>query len=156
MTRVPTPRDVKLALSVAWLALLVGLMFRLWTTISVPLTLVPDEFNLALIKAALLMSAVLLLTPDFIGYVITAFVLIFVGRGIGWLRWWLVVSLLIGIAFFAFNTLVWSQTGARLVTMPLIGIEMALIAANVLAVVLMFTRASSAWFGMRKQARSAA
>jgi hypothetical protein len=137
--------------------LLVGIVLSLWLTISVPLSLLANEPNAApTLASVLLLSVVLLLTPDFAGYWVSAIVLFFVARGIGWLRWWLVVSLLIGAGLLAFNVIAWLESGGTLLSLPLVGFRLGLLLVNAFAIGLMFTHASNAWFRLRKPRPSAA
>ena len=91
---VPKPPSLKCGLWVAWLALLAGVLFTLWATISSSLSDVAFQWDLATIRTVLFLSVVMLLTPAFAGYWTGALMLVLAARRVRWARWILLIGAL--------------------------------------------------------------
>jgi len=93
----------------------------------------------------LLVSAVVLLSPGFLGYWVTLVALIFIRRGNGWLRW-----LFTAVVVWRGVSIAFTYPGHSLaLTSPFTYMQLALLLASAVAVALLFSASANVWFRNR-------
>ena len=136
--RTPIPDTVKLGVGLAWLVFAVGLGSALWSFLapgSAPwlgATRSPVRLFLA--------AGLMLLTPMFFGHWVHLVMLILITRRRGWPRWVLAAGVVVGVVL----PLVSSRAVPR--AAPFAVIWYTSLVLRAVAVALLFTASSNAWF----------
>jgi hypothetical protein len=144
LAAVPAPSEVKWGLRLAWLALLISVLTAMYGQLSSAL---PAGSNVVSSPLTLLVPVMLLFTPSFLGFWLTAVALVFLARRKGWIRWILLIGTVAGVCLFIFTVVNGRASGSPLGTTPFVIIRATVLCVYALSVALLFMRTSNTWFG---------